>query len=461
LPAVVKDRIWPFVGYQPHPGQKEVHDSLARFRVLDAGRRFGKSLIGGRELVPEAALTHQLLPILQREGIKRRFWLAGPDYSDVDKEFRVLYDDLKRLGFEFDRPGTYYNRHVGDFVISLFDGYFEVEGKSAKNPDSMDGEGLFGVVLVEAAKLKASIWDKYLSPALMDHGGWALFTSTPEGKNWFYEKWQWGQDPDFDEWESWKMPSWRNTNLYPLGEADPEITSARKRMSAPRFAQEIEADFTDFVGRVFKDFDEEIHVADLEYHPGWPMYGAVDYGWTNPFIWLTIQMDPFGNLYVLDEYRIDHRDILDVADDLLQRPLPNRCTTFFPDPADSTGATSVLEKKLHVRANRNTGGPRKDRLEMIRQALRYEETSEGHPPEERRPKLLIDRKCYGLIREMLEYRYPETPEESLRAAPEEPLDKDNHAPEALGRFFKGYYGGLLPESEGGRARAKVKKAKVA
>jgi len=459
LPAVVKDRIWPHVGYSPHDGQREVHNSLARFRALAAGRRFGKSLIGGHELVPEAALTYHQLKILREIGIKRRFWIAGPDYSDVDKEFRVLWDDLKRLGFEFDHPGSYYNRHVGDFNISLFDGYFEVEGKSAKNPDSMDGEGLFGVLLVEAAKLKPSIWDKFLRPALMDHGGWALMTSTPEGKNWFYEMWQAGQDPAMEEWASWRMPSWVNTNLYPLGESDPEIASARRDMSSPRFSQEIEADFTDFVGRVFKDFDEEVHVMDLEYHEGWELYGAVDYGWTNPFVWLTIQVDPFGNLSVLDEYRVTHRDILDVAEDLMARPLPSRCSMFFPDPADSTGATAVLEKKLHVKANRNTGGALKDRLELIRQAFRYEPDSEGHPDEIRRPKILIDRRCYGLIREMLEYRYPDTKEETLRAAPEEPLDKDNHGPEALGRFMKGYYGGLVEPEE--RARPRIKKARVA
>ena len=99
MPAVVKDRIWPHVGYDPHDGQREVHNSLARFRALAAGRRFGKSLIGGHELVPEAALTYHQLKILREIGIKRRFWIAGPDYSDVDKEFRVLWDDLKRLGF--------------------------------------------------------------------------------------------------------------------------------------------------------------------------------------------------------------------------------------------------------------------------------------------------------------------------------------------------------------------------
>ena len=39
--------------------------------------------------------------------------------------------------------------------------------------------------------------------------------------------------------------------------------------------QEIGAEFTDYVGRVFQDFDEEVHVGDLEYHPDWDTFGAV------------------------------------------------------------------------------------------------------------------------------------------------------------------------------------------
>jgi hypothetical protein len=72
--------------------------------------------------------------------------------------------------------------------------------------------------------------------------------------------------------------------------------------------------------------------------------------------------------------------------------------------------------------------------------------------------LFIDRKCYGLIQEMLDYRYPATKEESLKAVPEQPLDKDDHGPEALGRFFRGYFGAPGDSETGGRA--KVKRARV-
>jgi hypothetical protein len=54
---------------------------------------------------------------------------------------------------------------------------------------------------------------------------------------------------------------------------------------------------------------------------------------------------------------------------------------------------------------------------------------------------MIDRThCQTLIWEMREgYRWPEHKSEQ-RSDSENPLDKDNHGVEALGRFFRGYFG---------------------
>lgn len=465
MPFVVKDRIWPSLNYDPHKGQQLIHHSMARHRVASCGRRFGKSTIGGHELIPEAIYTYSIRDVLQQMGKKRRFWIVGPDYSDDEKEFRVLWDDLKRLGMPLDKPGSYNNPLGGFMHVSMWDGLFQVHCKSARHPEGLDGEGLFGVELVEAAKLKPFIWGKYLRPALADEGGWSLLTSTPEGKNWFYERWRAGQDPSKPQWASWRMPSWENSHVFPGGRQDPEILEMEADMSAERFNQEVAADFTEFVGRVFKDFDEEIHVGDYPYRPDLPLYAATDYGWSNPFVWLAIQVDVFDNVYVVGEYRVTHKDTNEIARALIDIPWARNASVLFPEPADPS-ETAVLEKALHVTVNKDTGGELKWRLELIRNQLKYDWESEGHPDEKRKPKLFIDRSCIGLplgdgglIREMQDYRYPETKEESVRAQPEMPLDKDNHGPEALGRFFRGYFGG--PEGPATRGRSRVRRAVIA
>ena len=82
-------------------------------------------------------------------------------------------------------------------------------------------------------------------------------------------------------------------HLHPGGEDDPEIAAMRRDISRETFGQEVEALFTEFVGRVFKEFSEEVHVRDFGYTPGRRTFAAVDYGFTSPFVWLLVQLDEF------------------------------------------------------------------------------------------------------------------------------------------------------------------------
>lgn len=444
--AMAANLVWPKFGYEPHPSQRIIHESTARNRLASCGRRFGKSRLGGSELVPIALHTFVIRRWLEELDWQKRIWVVGPNYDDDEKEFRVFYNACKKLQIPFDRPGTYYSEESGNMQVSLWDGRFHVDCRSAAHPESLDGEGLDRVLLVEAAKLKSSVWNKFIRPALADKRGDALLTSTPEGKNWYYDFYRRGQDPNDPDWASWRMPSWKNTTIFPGGEEDPEIKAMRSDMSDELFNQEVAALFTDFVGRVFKRFEEEIHVVDVEYDPRYPIYACCDYGWTNPFVWLLVQVDVWDNVFVLGEYRCTQRTTEEIAKELGSwfGGLSLKVKYFYPDPAEP-GDTRTLEQKLRIVANSNTGGELKDRLDLIRTWLKP--VPEHVEEEQRLPKLFIDRSCTGqplgdggLIREMLDYRYPENKREETSSDSERPLDKDDHGPEALGRFMKGYFG---------------------
>lgn len=480
--ALSKEKIFESINYIPHSAQHLIHAAPERHRVAACGRRFGKSTLGGHELTPEALLTYTMRQELEDKGKRREFWIVGPEYSDSEKEFRVVYNDLRRLQVPFDRPGTYNNPESGDLAISLWNGTFKVHAKSARYPGTLVGEGLAGVILAEAAKLKEIVWVKYLRPTLADERGWSIHTSTPEGKNWFYRLWQRGQNPNARAWASWRMPSWKNDVVFPIGAThegiallraamksprglsrsladrcgvDPEILDMMLDMSEEKFNQEVGADFTEFVGRVFKEFDEEVHVRDLEYDPRQATYACCDYGWTNPFVWLWLQVDVWDNVRVLGEYRATQKDVNDIAKDLAAFPMTQYVRKFYPDPAEP-GDTAVLSKALKLQNAGSTGGELKWRLELIRQHLRPVPTTA--PIHLREPRLVIDRSCTELIREMQDYRYPDTKEESVRAAPEQPMDKDDHGPEALGRFMRGYFGS--PGAADAKQHARVRRANM-
>lgn len=465
--------------WRAHRLQREIIAAPQRIRVVSAGRRLGKSEIGGHELVVEALATAPQAPLLKEEGKRREFWVVGPEYTDSEKEFRVLWNSLSKMEVPFDRPGSYNDPIGGSLHLSLWGGAFQVHGKSAKHPETLVGEGLSGVVLAEAAKLKHRVWTKFVRPMLADHHGWALMTSTPEGKNWFYEGWQNGQNPAMLEWSSFRAPSWRNPYVYRSSTTDAdvkylqqlmtqvignrrrtaeelvrmfeltvdsEIISLLDDLTEDAFNQEIGADFTEFVGRVFKEFDEEDHVRDLEFNPRWITVACTDYGFTNPNVWLLLQIGPWGEVHVLDEVYERGLTSDEFANEIVSRGLcPFGLGTFYPDPEDP-GATRTLEKILKVRSSGGTGGELYDRLQHIREALRRtpKHLDDKHP--EKTPTLLINRRCVNTIREMQDYRYPDTKEEAGNTH-EKPMKKDDHTPEALGRFFAGYFG--KPNLRGG------------
>lgn len=468
------------IGWKPHPGQVKVIESPVRQKAVAAGRRFGKSEIGGHKLAQEALNTRLVKSMLEDLGKRREFWIVGPSYTDSEKEFRILWNELARMGFKdhFDRPGSYNNPEQGDMHLSMWEGKFQVHAKSEKHPDSLVGEGLSGVILAEAAKLKERTYNKLIRPTLADFLGWCLMTSTPEGKNWFYEMWKRGQDPNRPDWDSWRMPSWANPFVYPGGATDdgilllrraikagevvdlslfnrlgvdPEIGELAADLTEEAFNQEIGALFTEFVGRVFKGFDEEVHVGDFERIPSWDLFACADAGFTNPSVYLLLQVDPFGEqIQVLDEVYLPGLTADEFAETVKGAGLaPSAVKKLYPDPADPAFA-KTLSTKLQIPLGKGTGGELKWRLDAIRAALKVRNTHlpEGDPT--RVPRLRFDRKCEMTINDMLNYRYPEKKTQQETNAPEAPMKKDDHGPEALGRFFAGHFG---PEHRKRRARA--------
>lgn len=467
--------IWEQTDWTPHDHQRRILLNRTRNQVVSFGRRAGKSQTGGNKLIPEWFRALAEVELLKSRGQRREYWIIGPTYSDSEKEFRVTWNALERLGIPLDRPGSYNNTESGQMRISSLGGLFVVHAKSAQHPETLVGEGLSGAVFSEAAKLKPSVWFKYIRPTLADFNGWTYFGSTPEGRNWFYDLWEQGQDSTRTDWASWRAPAWVNPYVYPggcdlelLGRAkaarrygrlrewireanmvendrdlppspfgiDPEVWALFLDQSTEMFNQEIEALFTEFVGRVFKDFDEELHVNEQGFNPAWATYACADYGFTNPFVWLLVQVDPHGKrVHVLDEYYERGRTTTEAAAEIASRGLaPRSIRQFFPDPAEPD-RTRELANLLQLSPGRRTGGLLDDRLEWIRRKLKIQSMDV--------PLLTIHRRCKETIRDMNQYRYPDTPEKAAekgRSPRETPMKLDDHAPEALGRLMAGLFG---------------------
>lgn len=206
-----------------HPGQQAVHAERARFKVLAAGRRWGKTRLGVLECLDVAA----------RGG---RAWWVAPSYKVSEVGWRPLKRMASMIGAEV--------RKVDRLVA--FPGGGEVAVRSADNPDSLRGEGLDYLVMDECAFVHEDAWTQALRPALSDKKGKALFIGTPKGRNWFWRLYVQGQAGDNDT-VSWQRPTIENPHIDP-----DEIEAARQQLPERIFSQEYLAMFLEDAGGVFR-----------------------------------------------------------------------------------------------------------------------------------------------------------------------------------------------------------------
>ncbi len=222
-----------------HEAQKIIYNSPARFKVVAAGRRFGKSYL--------AAIT------LLLEGLKdRHTGLSGRSYDLSLKEVyyvaptfeqakKIMWPLIKVLG-----NSIITTTHENTATCTLSNGR-RISIKGADRPDSLRGVGLSYVVLDEFAFMKEDVWDKIIRPALSDVEGNAMFIGTPEGKNHFFERFNQATELGLPEWEAFHFKSIDNPTL-----AREEIKAARDSLSSENFRQEYEASFTEGSGTIFR-----------------------------------------------------------------------------------------------------------------------------------------------------------------------------------------------------------------
>lgn len=151
---------------EPHPGQKKVLASKARFKVVVCGRRFGKTMMAVVTILTEA---------LRNPG--GLYWYVAPTYRQAKNiAWRMFLSRIKLF------PGWWQEKCVirsKDLIIELPNGSI-IELKGAQDPDSLLGSGLDGVVLDEYAMDTfgdSPVWREAIRPALSDKMGWAIFIS--------------------------------------------------------------------------------------------------------------------------------------------------------------------------------------------------------------------------------------------------------------------------------------------
>lgn len=302
--------------------QQKIVDTPQRFRVVIAGRRFGKTHLAIRELCYYA------------KEPERTVWYIAPTYRQAKmitwKKLRKRLVDL-RWAKKINETELTVELKNGS-VISL---------KGADNYDSLRGIGLDFLVLDEFADIDSEAWYETLRPTLSDKQGHALFIGTPKGMNWAHDLYTMAQEYP-DEWASFQYTTIEGGNVKPE-----EVEAARRTLDIRTFNQEYCATFETFSGRVYYAFDRKINVQP------WPLDDKLP---RELHVGIDFNVDPMsavvfaraGNiLHIIDEIKIYGSNTEEMADEIKQR-YPNHAILCYPDPAGAQRKTSAGGKTDHT-----------------------------------------------------------------------------------------------------------------
>lgn len=240
------------------PCQKAIFEHVSRYKIIRAGRKFGKTTYA----------LYQALKWLGPPG--SRVWFLTSTYKQGKL---IAWADFKRL---IPSDAMKKKPNDTDLTITLKNGS-ELSVLGTDDMDSLRGPAPDGAIFEEAALHKPEVWHEVIRPNLVPKKAPALFISTPKGFNWFKDL----EDSarlsilqGGDEWSVWHHTIYDNPTLDRN-----EIEQARRDCDNEAvWRQEYLAEYEASVGRVFASFSDDRHMGSVLHPVSIPASRAIDWG---------------------------------------------------------------------------------------------------------------------------------------------------------------------------------------
>jgi len=290
--------------------QDEIFGDKSRFKVVVAGRRFGKTVLALSTLLYHANSKPNSIN-----------WYTAPTYRQAKQiAWRMLQSFAPRI----------LSKNETDLSMTFLNGS-TIALRGADNYDSLRGVGLDSLVLDEYADMDAEVWAEVLRPALSDKLGDALFIGTPSGFNHLYDLWIEAEGkPD---WRAWQFTTADGGNVN-----TEELEAARLDLDERTYKQEYEASFASLTGRVYYEFDRLMNVSPGVKDTGAELLIGIDFN-INPMS-ACIGVKAGDQLHIIDEITIQNGNTELMAESI-QRKFPNRLVLAYPDPSGKARKTSA------------------------------------------------------------------------------------------------------------------------
>lgn len=419
------------------PWQLEVANDPHRFKVICAGRRSGKSVLARLTLL-KWALTNV-----------GTYYLVSPTYRQAKS---IHWVELRK---EVPREWIAKTNET-ELSITLKNGSV-IELHGAENPDALRGVKIRGLVIDEIASIRNWdwLWSEVLRPTLTDYSAPVIFISTPKGFNHFYELYEDGQSKELgNDYKSWRFTSYDNPYI-----PKEEIDKAKNELTEDTFQQEYMADFRKYTGLVYKDFQREIHVIDrFDIPDSWTKYAGMDFGSTNPTVWLEIAVDSDENWFIVDEH-YEIKSGIDYHAGVINSKLAGKSVAAtYGDPSGAQWITEFAQRGIYITpATKETStayntwvrykiAKIEEKLKVVPghtvstfQSVQFQNNN-GASGESGMPGLFVFSNCVNTIREFETYRWKEksvTQAQDLNE-PDVPEKANDHAMDALSYFACSY-----------------------
>lgn len=267
------DPVWGLVddlmGSRPNITQQQALRAENRFILICGGERAGKSITASR-------LAMYKIGLQTSDSYKSRtYWIVGPDYRQCRPEFTYIYNAYQKAGWVKSASMPVDPASPWSMVLVWGD---VVETRSSNDITKLASFTIHGALMVEAGQQEEGVWLK-LRGRVSETRGWVIIVGTLEnGLPWFGGYLQRWKAPNPDGGRSFSFPTWSNTNIYPLGESDPEILSLKATMPEDYFYERYAAEPIRSSLLVIPEFDFGVHVRPIQVEKAAPVELFVDPG---------------------------------------------------------------------------------------------------------------------------------------------------------------------------------------
>lgn len=302
--------------------QQKIAEDTSRFKVVCAGRRFGKTYLSLREICYRA-----------RQPNKDIFYITSSYRSAKMIMWKPLRNRLSDLKWAA-------KINESELSIQLVNGS-TISLKGADDPQKLRGAALDYCVIDEGGECKLDeLWGEIVRPMLADRQGGALVIGTPKGKaNTFYDMWQFASDTDNTDWRAWQYTTLEGGFVKPE-----EVEAAKQDMSESQFRQEFLASFEDSAQKCAWGFHRETMVVPPKTHDTKNIFVGMDFN-VQPLV-CNIAVRAGDTLTVIDEIQLYAGNTEQMAEELRRR-YPHSNITVFPDPSGSRTQTSSGGRSDH------------------------------------------------------------------------------------------------------------------